>query len=50
MHGVIAISVNAYFGKYLEIGKMATPPNRAYLTAEWRIYAQVGDMHSEEPF
>ena len=50
MHGVIAISVNAYFGKYLEIGKMATPPNRAYLTAEWRIYAQVVDMHSEEPF
>ena len=50
VHGVIDISVNAYFGKCLEIEKMARPTNRAYLNAEWKIYARVGDMYSEEPF
>ena len=50
VHGVIDISVNAYFGKCLEIEKMGRPTNRAYLNAEWKIYARVGDMYSEEPF
>ena len=37
-----------YFGKCLEMGKMATPPNRAYLATVLRTSAQICSANAPE--